>query len=191
MAAAVGAAMVTEGAQSQSQAQTQARPSASAPVTAYVGLGSNLDDPLARVRRALDALATLPATRLVSASLLYATAPVGPQDQPDYVNAVARLATELTPSDLLAALLGIEAAQGRQRDGTRWGPRTLDLDLLLHGQARLALAGLHLPHPQIRHRAFVLVPLADVAPPDLNVPGQGILGDLLRACPADGVRPIT
>jgi len=191
MAAAVGAVMVTEGAQSQSQAQTQARPSASAPVTAYVGLGSNLDDPQARVRRALDALATLPATRLVSASLLYATAPVGPQDQPDYVNAVARLATELTPSDLLAALLGIEAAQGRQRDGTRWGPRTLDLDLLLHGQARLALAGLHLPHPQIRHRAFVLVPLADVAPPDLNVPGQGILGDLLRACPADGVRPIT
>jgi 2-amino-4-hydroxy-6-hydroxymethyldihydropteridine diphosphokinase len=191
MAAAVGAVMVTEGAQSQSQAQTQARPSASAPVTAYVGLGSNLDDPQARVRRALDALATLPATRLVSASLLYATAPVGPQDQPDYVNAVARLATELTPSDLLAALLGIEAAQGRQRDGTRWGPRTLDLDLLLHGQARLALAGLHLPHPQIRHRAFVLVPLADVAPSDLNVPGQGILGDLLRACPADGVRPIT
>jgi 2-amino-4-hydroxy-6-hydroxymethyldihydropteridine diphosphokinase len=189
MAAAVGAAMATEGAQF--LAQTQARPSASASVTAYVGLGSNLDDPQARVRRALDALETLPDTRLVSASPLYATAPVGPQDQPDYVNAVARLATELTPSDLLAALLGIEAAQGRRRDGTRWGPRTLDLDLLLHGQARLALAGLHLPHPQIRRRAFVLIPLADVAPSDLEIPGQGILADLLRACPADGVRRIT
>jgi 2-amino-4-hydroxy-6-hydroxymethyldihydropteridine diphosphokinase len=161
---------------------------ASAPAVAYVGLGSNLEDPPAQVRLALDALAALPATRLVAASPFYATAPVGPQDQPDYVNAVARLETRLTPSDLLAALLGIEAAQGRRRNGTRWGPRTLDLDLLLHGQARLDLPGLHLPHPQICHRAFVLIPLADLAPADLEIPGQGILSDLVRDCPESGVR---
>jgi 2-amino-4-hydroxy-6-hydroxymethyldihydropteridine diphosphokinase len=161
---------------------------ASTPSVAYVGLGSNLDDPQTQVHRALDALDALPATRLVAASKLYATAPVGPQDQPDYVNAVARLETGLAPTELLAALLGIEATQGRCRDGTRWGPRTLDLDLLLHGQTRLDLPGLHLPHPQIRHRAFVLIPLADLAPADLEIPGQGILSDLLRDCPADGVR---
>jgi 2-amino-4-hydroxy-6-hydroxymethyldihydropteridine diphosphokinase len=155
---------------------------------AYVGLGSNLDDPQTQVRQALDGLAALPATRLIAASKLYATTPVGPQDQPDYVNAVACLETRLTPSDLLTALLGIEATQGRCRDGTRWGPRTLDLDLLLHGQARLDLPGLHLPHPQIRHRAFVLIPLADLAPADLEIPGQGTLADLLRDCPGNGVR---
>ena len=163
---------------------------ASTQTVAYVGLGSNLDDPPTQVRRALDALDALPATRLVAASPYYATAPVGPQNQPDYVNAVARLETSLTPSDLLAALLGIEATQGRCRDGTRWGPRTLDLDLLLHGQTRLNLPGLHLPHPQIRHRAFVLIPLADLAPADLEIPGQGILSDLLRDCPGDRVRPL-
>jgi 2-amino-4-hydroxy-6-hydroxymethyldihydropteridine diphosphokinase len=163
---------------------------ASTPTLAYVGLGSNLDDPPTQVRQALNALAALPDTRLVAVSRLYATAPVGPQNQPDYVNAVARLETSLTPSDLLAALLGIEATQGRCRDGTRWGPRTLDLDLLLYGQTRLNLPGLHLPHPQICHRAFVLVPLADLAPPDLEIPGQGVLSDLLRDCPGDGVRPL-
>lgn len=161
---------------------------ASAPAVAYVGLGSNLDDPQAQVRLALAALDALPATRLVATSPLYATAPVGPQDQPDYVNAVAHLETRLTPADLLAALLGIEATQGRRRDGTRWGPRTLDLDLLLHGKTWLDLPGLHLPHPQIRHRAFVLIPLADLAPADLEISGQGVLSDLLRACPRDGVR---
>lgn len=154
---------------------------------AYVGLGSNLADPEKQVRRALAALADLPATRLSAASALYVTAPVGPQDQPDYVNAVARLETRLPPPDLLAALLACEAAQGRHRDGTRWGPRTLDLDLLLYGEVELDLPGLRLPHPEIRHRAFVLIPLADLAPPGLRIPGQGTLGELLRACPGAGV----
>lgn len=158
-----------------------------APRVAYVGIGSNLSDPLGQVRRALEALAGLPATRLVATSALYVTAPVGPQDQPDYVNAAARLVTQLSPFELLACLLAIEADQGRHRDGTRWGPRTLDLDLLLHGQTELNLPGLCLPHPEIRHRAFVLIPLADVAPAQLHIPGQGTLGQLLCACPDAGV----
>jgi 2-amino-4-hydroxy-6-hydroxymethyldihydropteridine diphosphokinase len=157
------------------------------PQVAYVGLGSNLADPQQQVRRALGALDHLPATRLLAASALYVTAPVGPQDQPDYVNAVARLETGLAPPELLAALLTIEAGQGRLRDGTRWGPRTLDLDLLLHGEQELDLPGLRLPHPEIARRAFVLVPLSDVAPPGLVIPGQGTLGALLRACPGGGV----
>jgi 2-amino-4-hydroxy-6-hydroxymethyldihydropteridine diphosphokinase len=158
------------------------------PQVAYVGLGSNLADPQQQVRRALAALAALPATRLIAASALYVTAPVGPLDQPDYVNAAARLDTRLPPLDLLAALLACEAAQGRHRDGTRWGPRTLDLDLLLHGEAELDLPGLRLPHPEICRRPFVLIPLADVAPPGLHIPGQGTLKDLLDACPSAGVR---
>jgi 2-amino-4-hydroxy-6-hydroxymethyldihydropteridine diphosphokinase len=158
---------------------------------AFVGLGSNLAEPQDQVRRAFTALARLPATRLVAASPLYVTAPVGPADQPDYINAVARLETRLSPLELLAGLLGIEAAHGRRRDGTRWGPRTLDLDLLLYGQDEIELPGLRLPHPEIRHRAFVLVPLADVAPAALRIPGQGALGDLLSGCPKGGVSRLT
>jgi 2-amino-4-hydroxy-6-hydroxymethyldihydropteridine diphosphokinase len=157
------------------------------PQVAYVGLGSNLADPQHQVRKALAALDRLPATRLLAASALYVTAPIGPQDQPDYVNAVARLETRLPPLELLAALLGIEAAQGRRRDGTRWGPRTLDLDLLLHGDGELDLPGLRLPHPEIGHRAFVLIPLAEVAPMGLPIPGQGTLRQLLHSCPGGGV----
>ena len=157
------------------------------PRVAYVGLGSNLADPQHQVRQALAALDRLPATRVLAASALYVTAPVGPQDQPDYVNAAARLETRLSPLDLLAALLAIEAAQGRHRDGTRWGPRILDLDLLLHGDVAIDLPGLRLPHPEIGRRAFVLIPLADVAPMGLPIPGQGTLGQLLRACPDAGV----
>ena len=157
------------------------------PELAYVGLGSNLADPGHQVCRALEALDRLPASRLVAVSDLYATAPVGPQDQPDFVNAAACLETRLSPLDLLAALLAVEAAQGRRRDGTRWGPRILDLDLLLHGATTLDLPGLRLPHPEIGRRAFVLIPLADVAPLELSIPGQGTLGQLLSACPPGGV----
>jgi 2-amino-4-hydroxy-6-hydroxymethyldihydropteridine diphosphokinase len=155
---------------------------------AYVGLGSNLEDPETQVRQALAALTGLPETRLLAASALYATTPVGPQDQPDYINAVARLETQLPPLDLLFGLLAIETAQGRRRDGERWGPRILDLDLLLHGDAELELPGLRLPHPEIRHRAFVLIPLAEVAIPGLHIPGQGPLEQLLADCPPGGVR---
>jgi 2-amino-4-hydroxy-6-hydroxymethyldihydropteridine diphosphokinase len=157
------------------------------PQVAYIGLGSNLANPLRQIQQALAALDRLTTSRLLAASALYVTTPVGPQDQPDYVNAAARLETRLPPLDLLAALLGIEAAQGRHRDGTRWGPRTLDLDLLLYGEVELDVPGLRLPHPEIRHRAFVLTPLADVAPMGLWIPGQGTIEQLFGACPGGGV----
>jgi 2-amino-4-hydroxy-6-hydroxymethyldihydropteridine diphosphokinase len=158
--------------------------------TVYVGIGSNLADPLAQVQEALGELAALPLTELAACSALYRTAPVGPQDQPDYVNAAARLETGLAPDALLAALQGVERSHGRVRDGTRWGPRTLDLDILLYGAERIDRPGLRVPHPEMHRRAFVLVPLADVAPLDLSVPGMGTLGELLAACPAAGVLPI-
>lgn len=161
-------------------------------VMAYIGLGSNLADPCAQVLRAMDALAALPGCTLCFRSSLYATSPVGPVQQPDFVNAVVSLATTLTPHALLAALQGIERDQGRVRDGTRWGPRTLDLDLLVFGESQLALPGLVLPHPEIAGRAFVLVPLAEIAPAGLSIPGQGHLDGLLAALTDRGdVRLIT
>ena len=166
---------------------------------AFIGLGSNLADPQRQIEQALTELATLPQTCLRAASRLYRTAPVGPlvaspgaplRSQPDFVNAAARLATTLTPAALLLALQQLERRHGRVRDGTRWGPRTLDLDLLLFGDLVQTAASLQLPHPQLHRRAFVLVPLADIAPPTLVVPGQGCLGDLLAAVARTGVEPL-
>ena len=141
------------------------------PVQAYVALGSNLDDPLEQVIGALEALSALPGTRVTARSTLYGSRPMGPSDQPDYVNAVARLDTTLSPHELLAQLQQIEDRAGRERSGVRWGPRTLDLDLLLHGDARSDDERLTLPHPGIAERAFVLVPLAEIAP-ELILPGR-------------------
>src|SRR5579885_2924293 len=104
------------------------------PVTAYLGLGANLDDPVQQLRRAFDELAAIPHTGVLALSPLYKSAPLGPQDQPDYINAVAVLETCLSALDLLTALRVIELQHGRRRDGTRWGPRTLDLDILLYGE---------------------------------------------------------
>jgi len=160
------------------------------PEVVYLGLGANLDGPREHVERAAGALAALPASRLEGLSRLYRTAPVGPAEQPDYINAAARVVTRLPPRALLSALQDIERAHGRVRDGTRWGPRTLDLDMLVFGGRHVAWPGLVLPHPQIRRRAFVLVPLADVAPADLAIPGQGRLDVLLAAVPKDGVAPL-
>lgn len=157
--------------------------------TAWIGLGSNLDDPVAQVSRALDALAGIEQTYLLQASSLYASPPMGPPDQPEYVNAVAGLLTTLTPDALLDALQAIEQAHGRVRTGERWGPRTLDLDLLLYDDLQLETGRLTLPHPGLHERAFVLHPLAEVAP-ELVIPGRGPLRALLRDCPADGLRPI-
>jgi len=106
---------------------------------------------------------------------------MGPQDQPDFVNAVAALSTSLAPQGLLQELLAIEVRHGRRRDGTHWGPRTLDLDLLLYGDTVLDTPGLILPHPGLHERAFVLYPLADIAP-GLSVPGLGGVQDLLSRC---------
>lgn len=130
---------------------------------AWIGLGSNLDGPREHVARALDELERLPLTRRVAASRLYASRPMGPADQPDYVNAVAHLVTRLSPLALLDQLQALEQHHGRVR-GRRWGPRTLDLDLLLYDDRRLTLPRLTLPHPEMARRAFVLVPLVELAP---------------------------
>jgi len=145
-------------------------------VTAYVGLGANLGDAAGALDAALAALAALPGTRLVACSPLYRTAPVDATG-PDYLNAVAALDTDLPADALLAALHEIELRHGRERP-YRNAPRTLDLDLLLHGDARIDSPRLVVPHPRLHERAFVLVPLADLAP-DLLVPGVGRVRDLL------------
>jgi len=158
------------------------------PARAYVGLGSNLEQPERQVRRALDGLGAIRGTRLVAHSRLYRTPPWGETDQPDFVNAVAAIDTILSPQDLLGELQRLEAAAGRAR-ARRWGPRTLDLDLLLHGDAELDLPGLVLPHPQVAQRAFVLVPLAELAP-ELEIPGQGRVSALLAAVDAAGIEAL-
>jgi len=156
-------------------------------VRACVALGSNLDDPVGQVRRAFAELDALPGTRLVTRSRLYHTAPVGPP-QPDYVNAAAVLDTTLDADALFDGLLAIEKAHGRVR-AERWGPRTLDLDLLVYGDAVIDTPRLTVPHPQLGRRPFVLLPLAEVAG-DLVVPGLGRVSDLRAACRAEGVVPL-
>jgi 2-amino-4-hydroxy-6-hydroxymethyldihydropteridine diphosphokinase len=139
---------------------------------AYVGVGSNLSDPAAQVRRALAALAGLPGTVLVASSPLYRTQPFGEVVQPAFVNAVAGLLTQRTPEELLADLRALERRLGREPPRERWGPRVIDLDLLVVGRETRATGSLTLPHPGIAERDFVLYPLADVAP-DLDVPDVG------------------
>ena len=166
--------------------------------TAFVGLGANLADPRKQVDQALAALERLPDCRLLARSRCYRTRPVGPQDQPAFVNAVAALETQLNPLGLLAALQAIEQAQGRRRDGERWGPRTLDLDLLLFGDQRLQLPTLQVPHPRMAERAFVLVPLCDLLPrlgllsETFEIPGAGRLEACLARLDLDvaGVEPL-
>ena len=138
---------------------------------AYVALGANLGDPVAQIRHALEALARLPACRLLRASSLYRTAPVGIRNQPDFINAVAALETTLPPQALLDALLAVEADFGRRRDYPN-APRTLDLDLLLYDDQTIDAPGLKLPHPRLHLRAFVLAPLLEIAP-DCDIPGRG------------------
>jgi 2-amino-4-hydroxy-6-hydroxymethyldihydropteridine diphosphokinase len=152
----------------------------------YIGLGSNLAEPLAQLRGALAALAALPQSRLVAVSSFYASDPLGPADQPRYVNAVAALDTDLAPLALLDALQAIELDQGRVRKAERWGPRTLDLDILLFGERRLDEPRLSVPHYHMHARPFVLYPLAELAP-DLRLPDGRRLADLLAACPFVGL----
>ncbi|WJI17127.1 2-amino-4-hydroxy-6-hydroxymethyldihydropteridine diphosphokinase [Pseudoxanthomonas winnipegensis] len=144
-----------------------------APVTACIGLGANLGDAAGTLRAAFAAIGALPETVLVAASPLYVTPAWGVEDQPDFVNAAARVTTTLPAPALLAALLEIERRFGRDRSREqRWGPRTLDLDLLLYGEAVIDVPGLQVPHPRLHERAFALVPLADVAP-ELRIAGHG------------------
>ena len=148
----------------------------------YVGLGSNLDNPERHVRRALSDLDGIPRTECTARSSLFASPPMGPPDQPDYVNAVARLRTSLAPLALLDALQSIEQAHQRTRDGQRWGPRTLDLDMLLYGDRRIDGDRLTVPHPGLHERAFVIYPLLEVVG-DIDIPGHGKLESLAARCP--------
>ena len=151
---------------------------------AYIGVGSNLGEPARQVAAAFDALARLPDTRLIARSPLYQSAPFGDVPQPDFVNAVTVLLTRLPPLALLAELKTLERAAGRRQGGVRWGPRELDLDLLVYSGETISVPELVVPHPGIASRNFVLLPLADLAP-DLVIPGLGRVGSL----PVDASEP--
>lgn len=154
----------------------------------FIALGSNLVDPTAQVRRGFDELAALPKTRLLAASSLYASAPVGYADQPDFVNAVAKIETGLTPGEVLEALLAIELKHGRQRSVPN-GPRTLDLDLLIYNGLQLHEPGLTIPHPRMHERAFVLLPLLEIDP-ECEIPGKGRAKNWLGRCANQQLRKI-
>ena len=156
------------------------RPTVSRPHVAFVGLGSNLADPVFQVSRALEALDKLPQTRVLRRSSLYRSAPVGYLEQPDFINAVAQLETELAPRALLDALLALEQESGRTREFCN-APRTLDLDVLLYDDLQHHEHGLTIPHSQMHLRAFVLQPLLEIAP-DCVIPGVGAAADVARKC---------
>lgn len=150
----------------------------------YIGLGSNLERPLEQVTRALEELDRLPSTRMTGHSALYRTQPVGPPNQPDYINAVAALTTALRPLVVLGHLKVLERRHGRRRL-QKWGPRSLDLDILLCGGLTLRHPRLVVPHPLLHRRGFVLIPLNEIAP-EVTVPGKGRVGDLAaRLTPAE------
>jgi 2-amino-4-hydroxy-6-hydroxymethyldihydropteridine diphosphokinase len=152
-------------------------------VRAYVGLGANLGDREATLRRALELLGARPGIEVVAVSSFRETDPVGYLEQPRFVNAAAAVETELAPHELLDTLLAVERELGRTRDGPRFGPRTVDLDLLLYGDLRLDEPGLTVPHPRLHERRFVLEPLAEIAP-GLVVVGLGAVEALLRSAGA-------
>lgn len=162
------------------------------PVRACIGLGGNLGEVAQTLAGAFDALAGLPGTRLLRASRLYRTPAWGRHDQPDFLNAAAVLETALPAAELLQALLAIEQRYGRDRaatDGLRWGPRALDLDLLLYGEAVIDTPDLSVPHPHLHERAFALVPLAEIAP-DALIPGRGSVVEVLGGLDASGIEAI-
>ena len=138
---------------------------------AYIALGSNLDDPVDQLQRARARIARLPGVVLRACSSLYRTAPLGYHDQPGFINAVCALETQLSPQELLAHLQAVESHHGRKRSNEQNGPRTLDLDILLYGDQMITTPSLEIPHPRMLERAFVIVPLLEIAP-DLQIPGQ-------------------
>lgn len=152
---------------------------------AYVGLGANLGQPRQQLLAALEDLGRIPQTRVTARSSLYRSAPIGYPDQPDYVNAVARLETGLRPEELFARLQEIERGHGRKRS-FRNAPRSLDLDLLLYGGERIDTPALTVPHPRMHERAFVLVPLLELDPGAV-IPGRGNATELLRSCATQAV----
>lgn len=153
---------------------------------AFIALGSNLQDPAAQVSSALREIAELPGTKLLRHSSLYHTAPVGYDNQPDFINAAAEVSTTLQPLALLRALLVLEARHGRERPFAN-APRVLDLDLLIYDDQVMQTPELTLPHPRLHERGFVLFPLAEIAP-DLDIPGKGRVSDLISACQDQGMK---
>ncbi|WP_345295674.1 2-amino-4-hydroxy-6-hydroxymethyldihydropteridine diphosphokinase [Luteimonas vadosa] len=160
-------------------------------VTAYIGLGGNVGDPADTLRAAFRSIDGLPGTRVTATSGLYRTPAWGREEQPDFINAVACVATHLPAQELLAGLLDVERAFGRHRDRAqgRWGPRVLDLDLLLYGDDVIDEPGLRVPHPHLHERAFVLVPLVEVAP-GLTIPGIGRADAALASMASDGIQAL-
>lgn len=152
---------------------------------AFVALGSNLDQPQRQIGMGLDALAGLPGTRVLRSSSLYRTPPWGDTNQPDFINAVARLESTLEPLELLDALLAIERQMGRVRT-RRYGPRVIDLDLLMHGDSVIDSERLVLPHPRMLERAFVMWPLAEIAP-ELRLGARGTAAEIAAVLPGDGI----
>jgi len=152
---------------------------------AYVAIGSNLNNPRERVLEALERMRAIRSTRSLLRSRLYLARPMGPQDQPNFVNAAAGLLTQLAPAELLGGLLEIERSMGRDRQA-RWGPRVIDLDLVWMVDSAISVPGLNVPHPGVSTRNFVLYPLADIAP-TIKIPGYGIVTDLLRGAGDEGI----
>ncbi len=153
----------------------------------FIAIGSNLGNPVEKAKLAIEALRAMPDSRLVSCSSLYCSKPMGPSDQPDYINAVAQVETDLEPLALLDTLQQIELEKGRVRKDERWGPRTLDLDILLYGDKQIASERLTVPHYGMKQREFVLYPLAEIAPL-LSMPDGKTISDLLTACPLNGLQ---
>ena len=153
----------------------------------YIAIGSNLGNPVAKANLAIASLGNMPKTRLIAHSSLYCSKPMGPSDQPDYINAVAKIETELAAIPLLDTLQQIELSQGRERKDERWGPRTLDLDILLYGDEQIESERLTVPHYGMKRREFVLYPLAEISPM-LSMPDGKTISDLLSACPLNGLQ---
>jgi 2-amino-4-hydroxy-6-hydroxymethyldihydropteridine diphosphokinase len=158
-------------------------------VPAYIAVGSNLDGPAQQVTGAIEKLASVAGSRLILRSKLYKSAPLGPQDQPDFVNAVVGMLTTLPARELLAHLKQLEVAVGRAHPVVRWGPRRIDLDLIVYGGERIQEPDLTVPHPGVAERNFVLLPLLEIAP-QLNVPGHGRVSDLAARVAAAGIAPL-
>jgi 2-amino-4-hydroxy-6-hydroxymethyldihydropteridine diphosphokinase len=158
-------------------------------IRVYVGLGSNLEDPVAQVLEAVEELEMIPDSILVSRSSLYRGKPMGIADQPDYVNAVVAMDTLLSAENFLQELIRIEDLQGRVRDGEKWGPRIIDLDLLMYGKQKINTPDLIVPHPGMHERDFVIIPLSELAG-DVNVPGQGRLTALINKCENHSLRKL-
>lgn len=157
-------------------------------ITAYIGLGANLDDPPGQIREAIEGLRKQPDIVVSAISDLYRSAPLGPPGQGDYCNAVIQVETRLSARQLLEHMLAIEKGMGRRRGGVRWGPRRIDLDLLLFGQLAIDEAGLRVPHAEMHRRNFVLIPLAEIAP-QVEIPGYGSAQSLAEHIGRQDLKP--